>query len=180
MRESFFSWLLVFAFPWRDRVIDVPLGSTGSLMSDGKRSQDPPKTRRYPVERCCVQQSSKDAEFRKPRYHLQFKYVDSPTCAPRRTSSCFFFLLICSAPLGAQLADSWPIYVYSSHGYNAVKSRSNPPIYGRIQTRVSFITRERAQSHTCDAVELLGLSRDRYSSWSRVAFYIRLVSTRDG
>lgn len=97
-----------------------------------------------------------------------------------RTSSCFFFLLIFSAPLGAQLADSWPIYVYSSHGYNAVKSRSNPPIYGRIQTRVSFITRERAQSHTCDAVELLGLSRDRYSSWSRVAFYVRLVSTRDG
>lgn len=172
MRESF-SWLLVFAFPWRDRMIDVPLGSTGSQMSDGKRSRDPPKTRRYPVERCCVPQSSKDAEFRKPRYHLQFKYVDSPTCASQRTSSCFFFLLICSAPLAAQLADSWPIYVYSSHGYNAAKSRSNPPIYGRIQTRVSFIT------HTCDALELLGLSRDRYSSRSRVAFYIRLVFTRD-
>lgn len=62
------------------------------------------------------------------------------------TSSCFFFLLICSAPLGAQLADSRPIYVYSSHGYNAVKSRSNPPIYGRIQTRVSFITRNRARA----------------------------------
>lgn len=31
-----------------------------------------------------------------------------------------------------------PIYVYSSHGYSSVKSRSNHPIYGRIQMRVSF------------------------------------------
>lgn len=47
-------------------------------------------------------------------------------------------LLICPSLVERRFV--WPIYVYSSHGYSSVKSRSNHPIYGRIQMRVSFIS----------------------------------------
>lgn len=49
-----------------------------------------------------------------------------------------FVLLICPSLVERRFV--WPIYVYSSHGYSSVKSRSNHPIYGRIQMRVSFIS----------------------------------------
>lgn len=83
------SQFLVSTFSCRGRVIDVPW----VVMSAGRKGREEKGRAVYPRA-----EAFEGREFRKPRDHLQFKYAGSSTCVRvlQRTSSHFFFPLICS------------------------------------------------------------------------------------
>ena len=88
----------------------------GDIASDGKRR--PSEDEKIPSNPECsrLQRFPRAAEFRKPRYHLQFKYVDSPyVCALVNifvcTSSSFSFARLLSELNSETLAADLCLFV---------------------------------------------------------------------
>lgn len=91
-----------------------------------------------------------------------------------------FVLLICS--LGSRSRErrfARPIYVYSSHGYSSVKSRSNHPIYGRIQMRVSFTNAHAVELPFPIKIRVSTLYTFTYTSSTKTVYYRKIVKIHD-
>lgn len=72
-----------------------------------------------------------------------------------------------------------PIYVYSSHGYSSVKSRSNHPIYGRIQMRVSFTNAHAVELSFPIKIRVSTLYTFTYTSSTKTVYYRKIVKIHD-